>query len=827
MIRITTLGALDLRSSEGASVQSVLRQPKRFAILAYLAIARPRGFHRRDRLLALFWPELDRDRARHALSQAVFYLRQSLGRDVVVGRGDEEIGLAPDGTWCDVVAFEEALERDELEAALGLYAGELLSGFHISEAIEFERWREVEQERLAQRAGEAAWTLAERMAAAGAGAAAASWAKRAVSLAPWEEAGLRRLIALLDSQGDRAGAVAAYQDFARRLQLDLETEPAAETRDLIEAVKRRADAGTTSDPAALEVVVPVSVDDSSLRRTSLPATVARPRPVAAVQESGAVRRRRRERWAVGAIAVVAVAGIALAETFLGWPGDGAVPSIEAPIRRLAVLPFVDQSPGRQNEYIADALTTELIAQLHDAGRIDVVSRSGAQRYRGERPAPKDVGRDLNVGLIVAGTVLGSDEAIRVHIELVDAATALTIAEQDIDALKGESLALVRRVVDELEIFLRPVVGKEFRLREWKAGTASNPAWEALKKADATLTRAEEHEREGDLNAALRSLHRADVQADDARELDREWNDPVLMQGKLAERRAVLSLAIDPGNMEHRRECLLRGDSLASLAIEMDANDAAAWEFRGTVRNLRFLLAPPAGARADTLLDAAAADLRQALLLDEDRPRAESSLSAVLLSQGDYEAGKAAAWRAYRADAFLSDIDEIVNRLFTFTFNLSEDVEAGQWCDEVRRRMPDRWPQAHCEMFIHGWSTEGSDDPRNALFLLANFGDKEPAPVRAWWRPRLAMLASAALVRAGQTDSARALIERTRASSVYDDSDPVLLEFEAAARVKLGDESGARALLHALVRIQPTARRRLSRARFFEPLFRDGAAWLER
>jgi DNA-binding SARP family transcriptional activator len=59
MIRFHTLGVLDLRGPDGLELRSVLQQPKRLGLLAYLAIASPHRFHRRDSLLALFWPELD------------------------------------------------------------------------------------------------------------------------------------------------------------------------------------------------------------------------------------------------------------------------------------------------------------------------------------------------------------------------------------------------------------------------------------------------------------------------------------------------------------------------------------------------------------------------------------------------------------------------------------------------------------------------------------------------------------------------------------------------------------------------------------------------
>ena len=69
MVEFRVLGALNLLGAGGHELKSVLAQPKRVALLAYLATATPRRLHRRDSLLALFWPELDQEHARAALRQ--------------------------------------------------------------------------------------------------------------------------------------------------------------------------------------------------------------------------------------------------------------------------------------------------------------------------------------------------------------------------------------------------------------------------------------------------------------------------------------------------------------------------------------------------------------------------------------------------------------------------------------------------------------------------------------------------------------------------------------------------------------------------------------
>ncbi|MGH7580501.1 MAG: hypothetical protein ACREM9_10050, partial [Gemmatimonadales bacterium] len=90
MIELHTLGALNLRATDGREVRAVLQQPKRLGLLAYLAADLPRRFHRRDTLLALFWPELDESHARAALRRSLHFLRGALGADALAGRGEEE-----------------------------------------------------------------------------------------------------------------------------------------------------------------------------------------------------------------------------------------------------------------------------------------------------------------------------------------------------------------------------------------------------------------------------------------------------------------------------------------------------------------------------------------------------------------------------------------------------------------------------------------------------------------------------------------------------------------------------------------------------------------
>ena len=237
-IEFRTLGSLDLTGEDGNRLLSVISQPKRVALLAYLAVGGG-GFKRRDTLIGVFWPELDQDRARHALRQATYVLRGALGPEVIVSRGDDELGVAEEKLWCDAIAFEAAAAAGSSERALSLYAGELLPGFFVSGTGTFDAWLEGERDRLRRQAAEEAWSLAAEGEAAGNVVGASHWARRAVDLSPFDEAALCRLLELLDRAGDRAGAIQVFDHFARRLKSEYQTEPAPETVALMTQIRSR------------------------------------------------------------------------------------------------------------------------------------------------------------------------------------------------------------------------------------------------------------------------------------------------------------------------------------------------------------------------------------------------------------------------------------------------------------------------------------------------------------------------------------------------------------------------------------------------------------
>ena len=207
MIQLRVLGSTDLRGPDGQALLSILSQPKRLTLLAYLAMNATGLFVRRDKVLALFWQDSEPERARASLRTALSYLRKSLGEGVLVTRGDEEIGIAPGSLECDAVLFEAAVAAGDPETASAHYRGTFLDAFHVSGAAALDQWLDAERHRLKQRAVEAAGAIADDRRKRGDLPEALHWAHRGLALDPRSEPGVRRLVSLQAQMGDREAAV--------------------------------------------------------------------------------------------------------------------------------------------------------------------------------------------------------------------------------------------------------------------------------------------------------------------------------------------------------------------------------------------------------------------------------------------------------------------------------------------------------------------------------------------------------------------------------------------------------------------------------------------
>ena len=425
MIRFTMLGTLDLRSDDGAVATALLVQPKRLALLAYLCSASG-AFHRRDTLLGLFWPESDAEHARTSLRKALHVLRRSLGRETVMSRGDEELGIDRSAIWCDVTALQQALSAGRLEDALALYRDDLLAGFFLSDAPQFDRWLEDERTRLRRAAAGAAQALASQCEAAGQLEAAIAWARREVVLAAPGESAVRRVMDLLDRSGDPAGAVAAYDTFVRNLATDYELEPGPETKALVERIRAR--------PARAAPMAPPRAAETPPRRRVWSARLS-------------------------AVAVLLV-GVILALRSFNHSGARTAAQQRAPRRGgntvVAVLPFTYTSRIGGDQYFADGLQQEVIARLSSMTAITVIDRRAVGRYRADASSPV-IAQDLGADFVLRSTLTRDSATIRLQATLVEARSGETVwslayrRDPSVAQLIAIQADVARRVAEALQV----------------------------------------------------------------------------------------------------------------------------------------------------------------------------------------------------------------------------------------------------------------------------------------------------------------------------------------------------------------------------------------
>jgi tetratricopeptide (TPR) repeat protein len=307
-------------------------------------------------------------------------------------------------------------------------------------------------------------------------------------------------------------------------------------------------------------------------------------------------------------------------------------------------------------------------------------------------------------------------------------------------------------------------------------------------------RAEAEGMQGDRHRAASLLLQADSLLAQAEAFDRRWPEPVVLRGWLAYDQSGLPMAGSPavGTSGGRSTDAWLRDGLkhAERALAIVPGYPAALELRGGILWRVSNLAATGLFRDITdPLASAEANLRAAVASPSPfQARAWSLLSTVLQVEGKYAEANLAAQRAYTADAYFRDADDIVLRLWLTSFELGREAEARRWCERGQRSFPDNWLFRLCELtMMVGFPSRPPDVPaawRVADEMLA----VAPADIRTWLGPRAQALAAGVVAHAGMRDSALRVVARAR-SQAPDDAE--LLYFESLVRLNLALPRGVR------------------------------------
>ena len=128
-------------------------------------------------------------------------------------------------------------------------------------------------------------------------------------------------------------------------------------------------------------------------------------------------------------------------------------------RSIAVLPFVNMSGDKENEFFSDGISEEILNSLAQMPGLRVAARTSSFSFKGQQKEIPDIARELQVRMVLEGSVRKQDNRVRITAQLIDAETGFHAWSQtydrelkDIFAIQDE---IARAIADELQVKLGP------------------------------------------------------------------------------------------------------------------------------------------------------------------------------------------------------------------------------------------------------------------------------------------------------------------------------------------------------------------------------------
>ncbi len=367
-VRLLLLGPMQVHVGDG---QVELSARKARGLLAYLALRHGEAVPR-ETIVGLFWGGREEKQARASLRQTLSAIRKALGKDAAESliTTNESVTLAGENISFDVAALDKEAKSsttDELIEMAGLYRGDLLEGFSLSEP-EFDQWLSAERERARSGIFSVLFQLIKRMEEDQRIEEAITYAARLLTMDSLQEHVHCKLMRLYMAQGRYDVALNQFEQCRRELAEQLDVAPEQATLDIVKEIR------------------------------------ARRRQI--VDGNGEGKN---------------------TSDFAKDTGEKLSPSIQVPSLpdkpSIAVLPFTNMSNDAEQEFFSDGMTEDIITELSRFDGLFVIARNSSFAFKGKSVDIKEAGRLLGVQYLLEGSVRKSGNHIRVTAQLVDAATS--------------------------------------------------------------------------------------------------------------------------------------------------------------------------------------------------------------------------------------------------------------------------------------------------------------------------------------------------------------------------------------------------------------------
>ena len=213
------------------------------ALLAYLAAEADRP-HARETLAGLLWPDYPHRSALNNLRSALANLRQAIGDQqadpsfLLITRDTLQFNLASDHAL-DIAGLPNLPGRsiEQVERTTVACRGSFMEGFSLADGPPFEEWMLYRREQINQQLLDALQRLTAFYEGCGDYQRAIEYARRALTMEPWQEEAHRQLMRALTFSGQRSAALAQYETCRQQLWDELGVAPTRETTALFESIR--------------------------------------------------------------------------------------------------------------------------------------------------------------------------------------------------------------------------------------------------------------------------------------------------------------------------------------------------------------------------------------------------------------------------------------------------------------------------------------------------------------------------------------------------------------------------------------------------------------
>jgi TolB-like protein/Tfp pilus assembly protein PilF len=345
------------------------------------------------------------------------------------------------------------------------------------------------------------------------------------------------------------------------------------------------------------------------------------------------------------------------------------------VRSIAVLPFVDMSPAKDNEYFTDGLTEELLNILAQIKSLQVAGRTSSFAFKGKTEDLREIGEKLNVNTLLEGSVRKDDKSqkIRVTVQLINVEDGYHIwsdtYDRDLEDIFAIQEDIARQVADALKINLLGEAAAPIAEHARTAMSAYDLYLQGLK----------------DLNLyTFESLRNAETLLNQSLAIDADY-----LPTKIALVRALNDMA-ETGAMP-ATAAALKAEPLLAEILSVEPNNADALAYRGQIQQLNRL---PGDARLS---------YEQALALNPRQATALRELGAMLMSRGHTMDGMEYLQRASAVDPYDIKIQWALCSAKAF---MGDDAGSERECGRIGEIQPgnpmEQYGRAYYYQFQRQW-----------------------------------------------------------------------------------------------------------------------------